>query len=91
VTTATRSEALPGIPSVGDFLSGFDANSWYGVGAPKNTPAEIAVLLEAAIRAAAERRGEGHGNCLLQNNPMQSRIYRPGSSSVTCRSRAAAR
>jgi tripartite-type tricarboxylate transporter receptor subunit TctC len=49
VTTATRSEALPGIPSVGDFLSGFDANSWYGVGAPKNTPAEIVGRLNEEI------------------------------------------
>jgi tripartite-type tricarboxylate transporter receptor subunit TctC len=41
VTTATRSEALPDVPTVGDFLSGFEASVWIGVGAPKSTPAEI--------------------------------------------------
>jgi tripartite-type tricarboxylate transporter receptor subunit TctC len=38
VTTATRSETLPGIPTMGEFLPGFEASQWYGVGAPKNTP-----------------------------------------------------
>ena len=41
VTTATRAEALPDIPTVGDFVPGYEASAWYGVGAPKNTPAEI--------------------------------------------------
>ena len=41
VTTASRSAALPDIPTVGDFVSGYDASAWYGVGAPKNTPTEI--------------------------------------------------
>jgi tripartite-type tricarboxylate transporter receptor subunit TctC len=49
VTTATRSEALPGIPTVGDFLPGFEADSWYGVGAPKNTPAEVVGRLNKEI------------------------------------------
>src|SRR6516165_2824250 len=40
-TTATRTEMLPDIPTVGDFLPGFEASTWYGVGAPKNTPAHI--------------------------------------------------
>ena len=38
VTTATRSEALPDLPSVGDAVAGYEASTWYGVGAPKNTP-----------------------------------------------------
>ena len=38
VTTATRSEVLPDIPTVGDFVPGYEASGWYGVGAPKNTP-----------------------------------------------------
>jgi tripartite-type tricarboxylate transporter receptor subunit TctC len=38
VTTAERSEALPGIPTVGEFLPGYEASSWFGIGAPKNTP-----------------------------------------------------
>src|SRR5262249_43474506 len=41
VTTATRSEALPDVPPVGDFVPGFEATAWFGVGAPMNTPAEI--------------------------------------------------
>jgi len=41
VTTAKRSEELPDIPTVGDFLPGFEAGVWFGIGAPKNTPVEI--------------------------------------------------
>jgi tripartite-type tricarboxylate transporter receptor subunit TctC len=39
VTTAARSDALPDIPTVGEFVPGYEANQWYGIGAPKNTPA----------------------------------------------------
>ena len=39
VTTATRSDALPDIPTVSDFVPGYEASAWFGVGAPKNTPA----------------------------------------------------
>src|SRR5262245_23634147 len=39
VTTATRSEALPDLPTVGDFVTGYEASTWNGVCAPKNTPA----------------------------------------------------
>jgi tripartite-type tricarboxylate transporter receptor subunit TctC len=52
VTTATRSEVLPDVPTVGEFLPGYEASAWYGVGAPKNTPAEIIDKLNAAINAA---------------------------------------
>ena len=52
VTTATRSEALPDIPTVGDFVPGYEASAWYGVGAPKNTPAEIVDKLNKEINAA---------------------------------------
>jgi tripartite-type tricarboxylate transporter receptor subunit TctC len=52
VTTATRSEALPDVPTVGDFLSGFEASVWLGIGAPKNTPAEIIEKLNKEINAA---------------------------------------
>jgi hypothetical protein len=38
VTTATRSPALPDVPSLNDFLPGYDASTWLGIGAPKNTP-----------------------------------------------------
>jgi tripartite-type tricarboxylate transporter receptor subunit TctC len=52
VTTATRSEALPDIPSVGESVPGYEASAWYGVGAPKNTPAEIIDTLNVAINSA---------------------------------------
>ena len=51
VTTATRSEALPDIPTVGDFVPGYEASAWFGVGAPKNTPAEIIDKLNKEINA----------------------------------------
>jgi tripartite-type tricarboxylate transporter receptor subunit TctC len=52
VTTAARSPALPDLPSVSDFLPGFEAVSWFGVGAPKNTPAEIVDKLNKEINVA---------------------------------------
>jgi tripartite-type tricarboxylate transporter receptor subunit TctC len=51
VTTATRLEALPDIPTVGDFLQGYEASGWYGVGAPKNTPVDIVEKLNKEINA----------------------------------------
>ena len=51
VTTATRSDALPGIPTVDEFVPGYEASSWYGVGAPKATPAEIIDKLNKEINA----------------------------------------
>ena len=52
VTTATRSEALPDIPTVGEFVPGYEASGWFGIGAPKNTPAEIIDKLNKEINAA---------------------------------------
>ena len=52
VTTATRSETLPGIPTVGEFVPGFEASHWFGIGAPRNTPAEIVDKLNKEINAA---------------------------------------
>ena len=51
VTTATRSPALPDIPSVGDFVPGYEASSWHGLGVPKNTPAEVVEKLNKEIDA----------------------------------------
>jgi tripartite-type tricarboxylate transporter receptor subunit TctC len=51
VTTATRSEVLPDIPTLGEFVPGFEASVWYGVGAPKSTPAEIVDKLNKEINA----------------------------------------
>jgi tripartite-type tricarboxylate transporter receptor subunit TctC len=52
VTTATRWEGLPEIPTLGETLPGFEASAWSGVGAPKNTPAEIIDTLNKDINAA---------------------------------------
>jgi tripartite-type tricarboxylate transporter receptor subunit TctC len=51
VTTATRSPALPDVPTIGEFLPGYEASGFFGVGAPKNTPAEIVVKLNGEINA----------------------------------------
>jgi tripartite-type tricarboxylate transporter receptor subunit TctC len=49
VTTATRSQALPNTPTVANFVPGYEASTWFGVGVPKNTPAEIIDRLNAEI------------------------------------------
>jgi len=51
ITTATRSEALPEIPTVSDFVPGFEASQWVGLHAPKNTPSEIISKLNMEINA----------------------------------------
>ena len=51
VTTATRLEVLPDIPTVGEFVPGYEASGWFGIGAPKNTPAEIVDKLNREINA----------------------------------------
>ena len=51
VTTATRSEVLPNLPTVGDFVPGYEVSAFSGVGAPKNTPAEIIDKLNREINA----------------------------------------
>jgi tripartite-type tricarboxylate transporter receptor subunit TctC len=52
VTTATRSPALPEVPTVGEFVPGYEASSWYGIGVPKGTPAEVIDALNKAVNAA---------------------------------------
>ena len=51
-TTATRWEGLPDIPTVGDFVPGYEVSAWFGIGAPKNTPVEIIDTLNKEINAA---------------------------------------
>jgi tripartite-type tricarboxylate transporter receptor subunit TctC len=51
VTAATRSEALPDIPTVSDFVPGYESVAWSGIGVPKNTPAEIIDKLNKEINA----------------------------------------
>src|SRR5262249_21758369 len=52
VPPATRSQALPDVPSVGEFVPGYEASGWFGVGAPKATPAEIVEKLNKEVNAA---------------------------------------
>ena len=53
VTTATRSDALPDIPTLAEFVPGYEASQWYGVGAPKDTPAAVIDKLNKEINAVA--------------------------------------
>jgi tripartite-type tricarboxylate transporter receptor subunit TctC len=70
VTTATRSEALPDIPTVGEFVPGYEASVWFGLGAPTGTPVEIIDKLNQETNAALAdpkikaRMAESGGNAL---------------------------
>jgi tripartite-type tricarboxylate transporter receptor subunit TctC len=52
VTAATRSEALPDLPTVGEFVPGYEASSWNGIGAPSSTPTEVVDKLNREINTA---------------------------------------
>ena len=74
VTTSNRSDALPDIPTVGDFLPGFEASGWFGIGAPKGTPAEIVDKLNREINAGLadtkiKARIADLGNTVLAGSP----------------------
>jgi tripartite-type tricarboxylate transporter receptor subunit TctC len=74
VTTATRSEALPDIPTVGDFVPGYESSVMDGVGAPKNTPPEIIDKLNKEINAGLadsniKARFAGFGGIVLVGSP----------------------
>ena len=71
VTTAARSGGLPEVPTVGEFLPGYEASSWYGVGVPRATPPAVIDRLNRAINAGladpalkARLLGEGGGTVL---------------------------
>lgn len=74
VTTATRSDALPDIPAVCEFLPGYDASGWFGIGAPKDTPVEIINRLNKEINAslvdpALKARLADLGSTVLPGSP----------------------
>jgi tripartite-type tricarboxylate transporter receptor subunit TctC len=51
VTTAVRAEALPDLPTIAEFVPGYEASAWFGAGAPRNTPADIIDKLNKDINA----------------------------------------
>jgi tripartite-type tricarboxylate transporter receptor subunit TctC len=74
VTTAMRSETLPVVPVVSDFVPGYEASGLYGIGAPKNTPTEIITKLNMEINAGLENpnikaRLADLGNTALAGSP----------------------
>jgi tripartite-type tricarboxylate transporter receptor subunit TctC len=52
ITAAVRSKALPDLPTMAEILPGYEASTWYGIGAPRNTPSEIIGKLNVEINAA---------------------------------------
>jgi len=54
VTTATRSDVLPDVPPIGDFVPGYEASGWDGIGAPANAPPEIIAILNRDVNAALD-------------------------------------
>ena len=44
VTSVTRSDVLPDVPTIADTVPGYELSAWFGIGAPKNTPAEISLI-----------------------------------------------
>ena len=52
VTTSTRWEALPDLPTISEFLPGYEASTWFGVGAPRNTSPEIVEKLNKELNVA---------------------------------------
>jgi tripartite-type tricarboxylate transporter receptor subunit TctC len=57
VTTATHSDVLPELPTVGEVVPGYEASTWYGLGVPGNTPADVVQSLNAAANAALAEPG----------------------------------
>jgi tripartite-type tricarboxylate transporter receptor subunit TctC len=74
VTSATRSGVLPDVPTVAEFLAGYEATTWWGIGVPRHTPAEIVDWLNKEINAALvdanmKRRLEDEGATVLGGSP----------------------
>jgi tripartite-type tricarboxylate transporter receptor subunit TctC len=74
VTTTTRWDGLPDIPTISDFVPGYEASGWFGLGAPRNTPADIVATLNKEINAGFadakfKARLEGLGGTVLAGSP----------------------
>jgi tripartite-type tricarboxylate transporter receptor subunit TctC len=76
VTGTARSQVLPDLPTVAEFLPGYEASAWYGLGAPKNTPAAIVERINATVNAiladpASQARFTELGASLLPGTPAE--------------------
>jgi len=74
VTSAMRSEALPDIPTVGEFVPGYEMSAWYGVGVPKDTPAEVIDKINKEINAGLadpkmKAKFADHGGIAIAGSP----------------------
>ena len=74
VTSAIRAEALPGVPTIAEFVPDYDATGWNGIGAPRSTPIEVVEKLNNEINAAlansnVERRIVGFGDTVFASSP----------------------
>jgi len=74
VTGSTRADVLPDIPTVAEFVEGYEASSWLGVGAPKNTPVEIVDKLNTEISggladAGLKKRFTEFGDAVFASSP----------------------
>ena len=80
VTGTARSNLLPDTPTVADFVPGYEASAWYGIGAPKNTPAEIVNKLNTTVNAiladpAVKGRFDSMGATLIPSSPAEFGKY----------------
>jgi tripartite-type tricarboxylate transporter receptor subunit TctC len=74
MTTSTRSEVLPDVPTVGESVPGYEASSWFGIGASKNTPVSVITMLNKEINEALadpklKARLSDLGGIMLPNAP----------------------
>jgi tripartite-type tricarboxylate transporter receptor subunit TctC len=73
-TTASRWDGLPDVPAVSEFIPGYEASNWLGIGAPRGTPTEIITVLNRAINAAlrdpkVKERVAGMGGTVIAGSP----------------------
>ena len=85
VTTTTRSDVLPDIPTLAEFVPGYEGSAWYGVGAPKDTPAEVIDKLNKEINAVATDPTIKSRLADLGVDPMSTTSAASGNSSPTKR------